>query len=162
MRLTTRGRYAVTAMIEIALHGSNRVPLGCIAGSTGIPTRYLEQLLGKLRRAGLIDATRGPNGGYQLATVSDDISVKDVIAAVDRLDATRCSGREDCAADGRQCLSHGVWAKLNESVEATLASMSLRKIVEDLPDYLTHPRSEIPISTLDIPEEARKEAHSTH
>ena len=98
MKLTTKGRYAVTAMLDLAIHAKESpVPLADISQRQGISLSYLEQLFAKLRKQGLVDSARGPGGGYRLSRVSSDISVAEVISAIDeKVDATRCGGTADC------------------------------------------------------------------
>ena len=114
MRLTTKGRFAVTAMIDVAMHcGSGPVTLGGVSERQKISLSYLEQLFGKLRRSGLVESVRGPGGGYNLARATDTVSVADVIVAVDEpIDATQCGGRENCH-DDRRCMTHELWTNLN-------------------------------------------------
>ncbi len=115
MRLTTKGRFAVTAMIDVAMHDARGpVTLAKIAERQRISLSYLEQLFGKLRRHGLVDSVRGPGGGYNLARQADCLSVADIIVAVDEpIDATQCGGRENCH-DDRRCMTHDLWAGLND------------------------------------------------
>ena len=110
MKLTTRGRYAVTAMLDLALHhDQGPVSLAAIAERQGISQSYLEQLFARLRRNGLVDGTRGPGGGYRLGRSENSISVADVIDAVNEtVDATRCGGRRNCQGEHR-CLTHDLW-----------------------------------------------------
>jgi Rrf2 family iron-sulfur cluster assembly transcriptional regulator len=130
MRLTTKGRFAVTAMVDIALCDKDGpVSLAGASERQKISLSYLEQLFGKLRRAGLVESIRGPGGGYRLAHASDQISIADVIRAVDEsLDATQCGGRENCAADQR-CMTHDLWASLNDKMYDFLASVPLAELV---------------------------------
>ena len=130
MRLTTRGRYAVTAMLDLALHyQSGPVSLSEIAERQGISQSYLEQLFSRLRKCGLVDATRGPGGGYRLLKSSDDISVADVIDAVDEtVDATRCGGQQNCQGKKR-CLTHDLWADLSTQIRDFLGNISLNELV---------------------------------
>ena len=130
MRLTTRGRYAVTAMLDLALHyQSGPVSLSEIAERQGISQSYLEQLFSRLRKRGLVDATRGPGGGYRLLKSSDDISVADVIDAVDEtVDATRCGGQQNCQGKKR-CLTHDLWADLSTQIRDFLGNISLNELV---------------------------------
>ncbi|MBT8121177.1 MAG: Rrf2 family transcriptional regulator, partial [Gammaproteobacteria bacterium] len=113
MKLTSKGRYAVTAILDLAFHArSGPVPLPNIAGRQGLSLSYLEQLFTRMRKAGLVDSTRGPGGGYTLARAAPDITVAEVIAAVDeRVDNTQCSGESNCH-DGEQCLTHELWDEL--------------------------------------------------
>jgi len=130
MRLTTKGRFAVTAMIDLALRGQQGpVALAGISERQGISLSYLEQLFGKLRRCGLVDSVRGPGGGYCLARASSDVSVADIIRAVDEpLDATQCGGRENCH-DEHRCMTHDLWATLNFKMNEYLSSVSLHDLV---------------------------------
>jgi Rrf2 family iron-sulfur cluster assembly transcriptional regulator len=131
MKLTTKGRFAVTAMIDLGLHhGSGPVTLAEISGRQKISLSYLEQLFGKLRRNHLVESVRGPGGGYHLARDMGEVSVADIILAVDEpIDATQCSGKEDCR-DGEKCLTHDLWAALNERIFDYLGSVSLRQLVD--------------------------------
>jgi len=134
MRLTTKGRFAVTAMIDLALREhSGPVALAAISQRQQISLSYLEQLFGKLRRHELVESTRGPGGGYSLGRKSEDITVADIIVAVDEaLDATGCGGKENCmGADSGRCLTHDLWASLNAKMIEHLSSISLRKLVDD-------------------------------
>src|SRR4051812_12822823 len=132
MRLTTKGRFAVTAMVDLALrHGGGPVTLAEISARQKISLSYLEQLFGKLRRRALVDSVRGPGGGYRLAKDMDAISVAEVILAVDEpIDATQCAGKENCR-DEQKCLTHDLWATLNERIFEYLESVTLRQLVED-------------------------------
>ena len=130
MRLTTKGRYAVTAMLDIALHRS-RGPISVmdIAERQGISAAYLEQLLAKLKKHGLLLAVRGPGGGYQLDRQLDEITVSSIITAVgDGVDATRCHGTGDCQ-DGDKCLTHELWSDLSEEIDGFLSGISLADLV---------------------------------
>ena len=133
MRLTTKGRFAVTAMIDLALRQSDGpVTLAGISERQGISLSYLEQLFGKLRRHSLVASVRGPGGGYTLARGMELISVADVIIAVDEpLDATQCAGKENCHGeeDGR-CMTHELWSNLNKRMFEYLASVTLAGLVE--------------------------------
>ena len=134
MRLTTKGRFAVTAMIDLALReGSGPVALAAISARQQISLSYLEQLFGRLRRNDLVESTRGPGGGYTLGRKSSEISVADIIVAVDEaLDATGCAGKENCMGeDAGRCMTHDLWASLNTKMIDYLNSISLRKLVED-------------------------------
>lgn len=132
MRLTTKGRFAVTAMIDLALHdGSGPVTLAEISARQKISLSYLEQLFGKLRRHQLVESVRGPGGGYCLAKKTADMSVADIILAVDEpIDATQCGGKENCR-DEQKCLTHDLWATLNERIFDYLGSVTLRQLVEN-------------------------------
>jgi Rrf2 family iron-sulfur cluster assembly transcriptional regulator len=130
MRLTTKGRFAVTAMIDVAMHnGDGPVTLAGVAERQKISLSYLEQLFGKLRRAGLVDSVRGPGGGYNLARASTGVSVADIITAVDEpIDATQCGGKENCL-DDRRCMTHELWASLNVHIFSFLSSVTLEQLV---------------------------------
>ena len=130
MRLTTKGRFAVTAMIDLALRErQGPVTLAGIAERQKISLSYLEQLFGKLRRHRLVDSVRGPGGGYTLARPLEQISVADIIGAVDEpLDATQCGGKENCH-DEHRCMTHDLWATLNRKMYEYLASVSLNDLV---------------------------------
>ncbi|MET0345709.1 MAG: Fe-S cluster assembly transcriptional regulator IscR [Casimicrobiaceae bacterium] len=130
MRLTTKGRFAVTAMIDVAMHGSHGpVTLAAVSERQRISLSYLEQLFGKLRRHGLVDSVRGPGGGYNLARGAEAVSVADVIVAVDEpIDQTQCGGRENCL-DDRRCMTHELWAALNAHIFSFLSSVTLADLV---------------------------------
>lgn len=130
MRLTTRGRYAVTAMLDLALHQqTSPVSLAEIAERQDISQPYLEQLFSRLRKRGLVDGTRGPGGGYRLLKSSELISVADIIDAVDEtVDATRCGGRRNCQGE-RACLTHDLWADLSTQIRQFLGGVSLDELV---------------------------------
>jgi Rrf2 family iron-sulfur cluster assembly transcriptional regulator len=131
MKLTTKGRYAVTAMLDLALHAKEGpVPLADISQRQGISLSYLEQLFAKLRKQGLVDSARGPGGGYRLSRASNDIAVADVITAIDeKVDATRCGGMADCQ-DGEPCLTHELWTDLSQQLYNFLSNISLGQLVE--------------------------------
>ena len=131
MRLTTKGRFAVTAMIDLALRQhAGPVTLAGIGERQRISLSYLEQLFGKLRRRQLVSSVRGPGGGYCLAKPLEAISVAEIIDAVDEsLDATRCGGTGDCAEDQRPCMTHELWTRLNEKMFEYLNSVSLAELV---------------------------------
>ena len=132
MRLTTKGRFAVTAMMDLALrHGGGPVTLAQISARQKISLSYLEQLFGKLRRRQLVDSVRGPGGGYRLAKDMSVITVSEIILAVDEpIDATQCAGKENCK-DEQKCLTHDLWATLNSRIFDYLESVSLRQLVEN-------------------------------
>ncbi len=131
MRLTTKGRFAVTAMIDVALRQhEGPVTLAGISERQRISLSYLEQLFGKLRRRRLVASTRGPGGGYQLDRPMDQTTVSDIIFAVDEpLDATQCGGKENCHDDQR-CMTHDLWANLNVRMLDYLDSVTLADLVE--------------------------------
>ena len=130
MRLTTKGRFAVTAMIDVAMHnGKGPVTLAAVSDRQKISLSYLEQLFGKLRRHGLVDSVRGPGGGYNLARDATAVSVADIILAVDEpIDATQCGGKENCL-DDRRCMTHELLASLNTHIFSFLHSVSLEQLV---------------------------------
>ncbi len=137
MRLTTRGRYAVMAMAELASRtlngGSGRpVPLAEIAQRQGISLSYLEQLFGRLRRAGLVSSARGPGGGYRLAYPASETRVADIILAVDEpIRATRCTvgSPRGCLGGRSRCLTHDLWEELGSQIHLFLSSVSLEDVV---------------------------------
>jgi Rrf2 family transcriptional regulator, iron-sulfur cluster assembly transcription factor len=131
MRLTTKGRYAVTAMLDLALHqGEGPITLADISRRQGISLSYLEQLFASLRKKGLVDSTRGPGGGYQLSRTPHDIAVADVISAVDeKVDATRCGGQANCQ-ENQQCLTHDLWMDLSRQIHDFLSAITLGQLVE--------------------------------
>ena len=133
MRLTTKGRFAVTAMIDLGLRQSNGpVTLAAISQRQQISLSYLEQLFGKLRRHELVETTRGPGGGYTLARSPAEITVADIITSVDEpIDATQCGGKENCLGDGERCMTHDLWASLNVRMVEFLDSVTLQKLVDD-------------------------------
>ncbi|MGE0874649.1 MAG: Fe-S cluster assembly transcriptional regulator IscR [Burkholderiales bacterium] len=130
MRLTTKGRFAVTAMVDVAMRQSRGpVTLAGISERQRISLSYLEQLFGKLRRRKLVNSVRGPGGGYNLAMAAQDISVAEIIVAVDEpLDATSCGGKENCH-DDKRCMTHDLWTRLNEKIYEYLASVTLADLV---------------------------------
>lgn len=134
MRLTTRGRYAVTALLDIAIQahqGQDTVSLSDIASRQSISVSYLEQLFSKLRRAALVKSIRGVSGGYQLAKDLGDISVMQIIHAVDEnIDAMQCDGKGDCQ-NGTMCLTHNLWHGLSRHIELYLSKVSLGDLLKD-------------------------------
>ena len=130
MRLTTKGRYAVTAMLDLALHyDDGPITLADISHRQGISLSYLEQLFSRLRKQGLVDSTRGPGGGYRLSRVADEIAVADVITAVDeKVETTRCGGLANCQ-DEHQCLTHDLWTELSSQIHDFLSGISLGNLV---------------------------------
>lgn len=133
MRLTTKGRFAVTAMIDLALRQSaGPVTLAAISQRQKISLSYLEQLFGKLRRNGLVESTRGPGGGYMLGRPMSEISVTDIVLSVDEpLDATGCAGKENCQGEVGRCMTHDLWTSLNAKMVEFLNSVSLQKLVDE-------------------------------
>lgn len=135
MRLTTKGRFAVTAMIDLAMREANGpVTLAGISQRQEISLSYLEQLFGKLRRHQIVESVRGPGGGYSLARRADKVTVADIIIAVDEpLDATQCGGKENCHSasheGGSRCMTHDLWTTLNAKMVDFLDSVSLQDLV---------------------------------
>jgi len=131
MKLTTKGRFAVTAMIDLALrHEGGPVTLAGISERQKISLSYLEQLFGKLRRNGIVDSVRGPGGGYCLAKPAGKINVAEIVLAVDEpLDATNCGDKGDCV-DGRPCLTHDLWSGLNKRIYEYLEGVTLQQLVD--------------------------------
>ncbi|MBI3230444.1 MAG: Fe-S cluster assembly transcriptional regulator IscR [Burkholderiales bacterium] len=136
MRLTTKGRFAVTAMIDLAMRESKGpVTLAGISQRQEISLSYLEQLFGKLRRHQIVESVRGPGGGYTLARKAEKVTVADIIIAVDEpLDATQCGGKENChGADhqgGTRCMTHDLWTTLNAKMVDFLDSVTLQDLVD--------------------------------
>ncbi|GIK26378.1 MAG: Fe-S cluster assembly transcriptional regulator IscR [Betaproteobacteria bacterium] len=153
MRLTTKGRFAVTAMIDLAQRQSNGpVTLAGISERQKISLSYLEQLFGKLRRHHIVASVRGPGGGYRLARGMNEVSVADIIAAVDEpLDATNCGGRENCQ-DEQRCMTHDLWTNLNKRMHEYLASVSLF-------DLVNQPKAKAIASTVAIDDRLRGTRH---
>ncbi|HEY9197829.1 MAG TPA: Fe-S cluster assembly transcriptional regulator IscR [Gammaproteobacteria bacterium] len=131
MKLTTKGRYAVTAMLDLALHcGAGPVKLADISERQGISLSYLEQLFTRLRKEGLVVSTRGPGGGYALSRPSAEIAVAEVIIAVDEsVDTTRCGGLSNCHNDER-CLTHDLWTDLSNQIRNFLNDITLGQLME--------------------------------
>lgn len=131
MKLTTKGRYAVTAMLDLALHAQESpVPLADISQRQGISLSYLEQLFSKLRKRGLVDSARGPGGGYRLSRPAGNIAVAEVITAInENVDARRCGGLANCQAD-ETCLTHELWTDLSNQIFEFLSKISLGELVE--------------------------------
>lgn len=130
MRLTTKGRYAVTAMLDLSLnYGVGAITLADISERQGISLSYLEQLFARLRKQGLVSSSRGPGGGYRLSRAAHDITVLDVISAVDeKVDSTQCEGRQNCHGD-EQCLSHELWQSLSDQIRVYLDGITLAQVV---------------------------------
>jgi Rrf2 family transcriptional regulator, iron-sulfur cluster assembly transcription factor len=130
MRLTTKGRFAVTAMLDLALNSaSGPVTLANISERQKISLSYLEQLFGKLRRNNLVESVRGPGGGYNLARAADQLSVAEIIVAVEeQMDSRRCEGREPCMGEKR-CMTHDLWESLNDTVLNYLGGVKLADLV---------------------------------
>ena len=130
MRLTSKGRYAVTAMLDVALHAEQGpVPLADISERQAISLSYLEQLFSRLRKQGLVASVRGPGGGYRLGKPANEISIGQVIAAVNEsVDATRCHGQNGCQG-GIQCLTHSLWRDLSDRISNFLDEITLGELV---------------------------------
>lgn len=132
MKLTSKGRYAVTAMLDLAFHSeSGPVTLAHISRRQDISLSYLEQLFTRLRKHKLVSSTRGPGGGYSLARPARGIAVSEVVAAVDEaVDTTRCSGAINCH-DGQQCLTHELWDELSHQIFEFLNDISLQDLMDE-------------------------------
>lgn len=146
MRLTTKGRFAVTAMIDLAMRQhEGPVTLAGISERQRISLSYLEQLFGKLRRHALVASVRGPGGGYCLAKPLEGVSVADIVHAVDEpLDATQCGGKKNCL-DDRTCMTHSLWTNLNAKMNEYLTSVSLADLVAE---QKRHPENNLPCTTV--------------
>lgn len=131
MKLTAKGRYAVTAMLDLAVHvDDGPTSLADISERQGISLSYLEQLFAKLRRNGLVNSVRGPGGGYKLSRDASEIYVAQIVDSVDEnVDATRCQGRANCQ-DGETCLTHELWAELSDEIHQFLSKIDLASIIE--------------------------------
>ncbi len=131
MKLTTKGRFAVTAMLDLALNEKNMpIKLSEISQRQSISLSYLEQLFGKLRKQGLVKSVRGPGGGYLVAKNHENISVKNIISSVDeKIDATQCGGKENCN-EGHQCITHNLWTTLNSKILNYLELTTLDELVK--------------------------------
>ena len=132
MRLTTKGRFAVTALLDLAMQQSSHpVTLAEISQRQQISLSYLEQLFAKLRQRGLVDSVRGPGGGYYIAKDLAQVSIAEIILAVDEpIDSTQCNGKENCHND-KKCMTHDLWVKLNDLIFDHLGAVSLKKLVDD-------------------------------
>ena len=130
MKLTTKGRYAVTAVLDLAFHeGNGPVSLAEISERQGISLSYLEQLFSRLRRNNVVASTRGPGGGYSLARPENEISMAEIIRAVDEsYDATSCGGEGTCSGDDYQCLTHDLWKELSEEIHGFLNGIMLSEM----------------------------------
>ncbi|WP_312267375.1 Fe-S cluster assembly transcriptional regulator IscR [Neisseria sp.] len=135
MRLTTKGRFAVTAMLDLAMHSPHgAVKLNAISERQQISLSYLEQLFSKLRRASLVESIRGPGGGYILAASADQINIAQIIAAAeDSLDATQCSSKANCY-NGTPCLTHQLWEDLNHTINDYLSGITLQSVLNQRED----------------------------
>ncbi len=134
MRLTTKGRYAVTAMLDLAFHSQKKpATLTDIATRQTISLSYLEQLFARLRKAGMVKGVRGPGGGYTLSRPAADINIADIIAAVDEpVDSTKCGGEGNCQ-DGLPCLTHDLWMGLSDQIRNYLKNISLGELLDREP-----------------------------
>ena len=130
MRLTTKGRFAVTAMLDLAINEADKpVTLAGISERQEISLSYLEQLFSRLRRSGLVKSVRGPGGGYRIAKKHTEISISEIISAVDeQIDATQCGGHENCR-DEHRCMTHDLWSSLNVKILEYLSGISLADLV---------------------------------
>ncbi|MDH4286418.1 MAG: Rrf2 family transcriptional regulator [Gallionella sp.] len=133
MRLTTKGRFAVMAMADLAMRGENTpVTLSAISERQKISLSYLEQLFGKLRRSKIVESVRGPGGGYNLAKPAEKITIAEIIVAVDEpLDATKCGGKGDCHGEKNSCITHDLWMGLNEKILDYLKAITLQQLVDN-------------------------------
>lgn len=151
MRLTTKGRYAVTAMLDLTLHGNNGpISLADISKRQEISLSYLEQLFAKLRQNDLVSSVRGPGGGYRLSRDGSQISVAEIIDAVNEsIDATNCGGAGNCK-NGKVCLTHYLWTDLSEQIHEFLSDISLSSLVDrhsfneqELLDFTAEPKPDM-------------------
>ena len=134
LKLSTKGRYAVMAMVDIAAHTAGKpIALSDVAERQEISQSYLEQLFGKLRRGGLVKSVRGPGGGYLLAHAAADIRIADIILSVDEpIKVTRCSpGSPGCTSKNSRCLTHDLWQELGNKIRLYLDSVSLEDVIDD-------------------------------
>ncbi|MBN2866511.1 MAG: Fe-S cluster assembly transcription factor [Thiotrichales bacterium] len=131
MKLTSKGRYAVTAMIDIALNqNKGPITLSLISERQGISLSYLEQLFAKLKRAELVSSARGPGGGYRLSRPANEVTVSQIIHAVDEvIDARKCGGKANCHK-GDECLSHELWTDLSDLIDTFLKSITLQTLID--------------------------------
>ena len=132
MQLTTKGRYAVTAMLDLASNDSTRpITLDMISQRQNISLSYLEQLFAKLRKASLVKSIRGPGGGYLLNVNPVDVTLTEIIEAVDEnIDLRRCHGSKNCLR-GKQCLSHHLWCEVSDQIRGFLSSRNLQQVMDD-------------------------------
>ncbi|MBA3492571.1 MAG: Fe-S cluster assembly transcription factor [Gammaproteobacteria bacterium] len=152
MRLTTKGRYAVTAMLDLAIHqDSGLIALADISLRQGISLSYLEQLFARLRKSGLVKSARGPGGGYRLGRTAQSISVAEVIGSVDEsVDATRCGGKKNCQGSER-CLTHDLWEDLSREIYEFLSRITLGELVSRRSVRAVSARQENQILRLQVP-----------
>jgi Rrf2 family iron-sulfur cluster assembly transcriptional regulator len=156
MRLTTKGRFAVTAMVDLAMSGGDGpVTLGDISERQRISLSYLEQLFGKLRRNSLVSSVRGPGGGYLLAKPASEMTVGEIILAVDEpIDATQCGGKENCH-DEQKCITHDLWMDLNRHIFDYLGSVTLSELVNRQADKSSQ------VSVVELVDQREKETQVT-
>ena len=145
MRLTTKGRFAVTAMVDLAMRGGKApVTLAAISERQKISLSYLEQLFGKLRRNNIVESVRGPGGGYYLSRPGNKISVAQIVVAVDEpLDATKCGGKGNCHGENQQCITHDLWMGLNEQIYSYLEEITLQQLVDSNSNRILNSQSAI-------------------
>jgi Rrf2 family iron-sulfur cluster assembly transcriptional regulator len=134
MRLTSKGRYAVMAMADLALHGGaeRAVPLQDVASRQEISLSYLEQLFARMRRAGLVSGVRGPGGGYRLSREAGKVTIAEIVAAVNEpIKATRCEegSAKSCIGRNGRCIAHGLWREMGDRIQDFLASVSLADVL---------------------------------
>ncbi len=158
MKLTTRGRYAVTAMLDLALRaGNGPISLAEISERQLISLSYLEQLFAKLRRNGLVKSTRGPGGGYSIARELDEVSVSDIISAVNEsVDATNCGGKGNCHGQEGRCLTHDLWEGLSRQIEEFLGGISLQQLIEQKVHNEDHGSNEKDPRHADVSDDSHK------
>jgi len=136
MNLTTKGKYAVTAALDLAINEKDTSfsKIADVAKRQSIPSSYLEQIFNHLRKADILTASRGPKGGFKLSRSSEDIMIGEIITAVEkRMDATQCSGEGNCNA-GSKCVAHNLWTELNENINSFLMKKSLRDVLNSRKD----------------------------
>ncbi|PTB34502.1 Fe-S cluster assembly transcriptional regulator IscR [Photobacterium phosphoreum] len=162
MKLTSKGRYAVTAMLDVALHSHNGpVPLADISERQGISLSYLEQLFSRLRKAGLVTSVRGPGGGYRLGEDANNIAVGMVIAAVDEsVDATKCQGKGGCQG-GVRCLTHTLWHDLSDRISGFLNNITLGELMKDNDVQTIADRQDIILQSNNKTSFANKKSHDS-
>jgi Rrf2 family iron-sulfur cluster assembly transcriptional regulator len=155
MRLSTKGRYAVTAMLDLAIHhGEGPVTLAGISENQGISLSYLEQLFARLKRHGLVEGLRGPGGGYRLSRRPDDISVAQVITAIgEGIDVTQCNGNENCQ-NGERCLTHELWTKLGNEIYSFLDNITLQSFIQqdDVNEVIRRQQRKVEVPALRVKE----------
>lgn len=163
MKLTTRGRYAVTAMLDLALHtDSGPVSLADISRRQEISLSYLEQLFSRLRKHELVGSTRGPGGGYHIAKPLGEVAVADIVAAVNEsVDATQCGGQKNCHQHGR-CLTHDLWEGLSLQIESFLKGISLHDLINRAPVQEISARRDNAITLQDSRHALKQSRRSPH